>query len=66
MTRAFQILLAADELLGSMLFKGIRKDEDISGYMWRKQYKVRIFLIDLYFGKGHCQRSYENAPEYRA
>lgn len=71
MTRAFQILLAADELLGSLLFRGIAPDESISAYVWRRGYTRRIALIDFFFGVNHCKTAYmnekngsQNAPEY--
>lgn len=72
MTRTRKILIALDQLLGSLLFKGIGADETISAYCWRRGYTRRITLIDWIFGKDHCKYSYmsekngaHNAPEYR-
>ena len=73
MTRTLKILLALDNLLGNLLFQGIGAEESISAYCWRRGYMRRVWLIDLFFGKGHCKSAFENesngshnAPEYRA
>ena len=72
MTRLRKILIAADQLIGSLLFDGIYPDETISAYCWRRGYAWRIKLIDAIFGKDHCKYSYMNetlgkqqAEEYR-
>jgi hypothetical protein len=72
MTRARKILIALDQLFGTLLFAGIGPDETISAYCWRKQYRVRVWLLDLVFGAGHCQDSYRSEqtgahldPDYR-
>ena len=73
MTRMRKFLIALDQLLGSLLFKGIAADETISAYVWRRDYKRWITVLDAIFGKDHCRDSYiaeklgtQNAPEYRA
>ena len=72
MTRLRKVLIALDQLLGSLLFDGIAPDETISAYVWRRGYTRRIALLDAIFGKDHCKYSYlseqrgtQNAPEYR-
>jgi hypothetical protein len=60
MTRTRKILIALDQLFGTFLFRGIGPDETISAYCWRKDYRVRVFLLDLVFGAGHCYESYLN------
>jgi hypothetical protein len=72
MTRTRKILIALDQLLGAFLFAGIGPDETISAYCWRKQYRVRVWLLDLVFGAGHCRESYQSEqtgahldPSYR-
>ena len=59
MSRLRRFLLALDVALGIGLFTGIKDGEYISTYVWRKRYRVRIALIDWWFGEGHCERSYE-------
>lgn len=72
MSRVRKILIAADQLLGQFLFKGIGIDETISAYCHRRGYTWRVKMIDAIFGKDHCKYSYmnekngtQNAPEYR-
>ena len=72
MNRLRKILIALDQLLGSLLFDGIAPDETISAYVWRRGYSRRVALLDAVFGANHCKESYEsekkgtqNAPEYR-
>ena len=57
--RLFNVLLNLDEALGSMLFVGIGKDENICAYCYRKGYRVRVAVLDFFFGAGHCQRAHE-------
>ena len=72
MSRLRKFLIAADQMIGSLLCKGIAPDETISAYCWRRGYTWRVKLIDAIFGKDHCKYSYmseklgtQNAPEYR-
>ena len=72
MTRLRKILIAADNLLGNILFEGIGPDETISAYCWRRGYTKRIALLDFFLGANHCKDSYMSkkngahlAPEYR-
>lgn len=73
MKRMWKLLICADQFLGNLIFEGIREDETISAYVWRKNYTKRIALIDFFFGAGHCKAAFKaemngshNAPEYRA
>lgn len=73
MNRIRKALIALDQFVGSLLFRGIAPDETISAYVWRKGYTWRIRMIDAIFGKDHCKYSYmsekngtQNAPEYRS
>ena len=59
MSRTMKILVAMDKFVGTLLFRGIKEDQTISAYVWQEQYKIRIFLIDLIFGYGHCRTCYE-------
>ena len=72
MTRLKKILIAADNLLGNILFEGIGPDETISAYCWRRGYMKRVEILDFFLGKNHCKDSYMSekngahlAPEYR-
>lgn len=42
MSRLKRILIAADQLLGSLLFEGIAPDETISAYCWRKGFRYSL------------------------
>lgn len=59
MSRAWRITVELDELLGLCLFSGINDDETISAYVGRKGYKVRVAIIDFFFGAGHCAKEAE-------
>lgn len=74
MSRLLKILIALDQLCGSLLFKCIHPDETISAYCYRKNYWKRVAIIDwIMREKGHCFNAYfsekngtQNTPEYRA
>lgn len=74
MTRLRKILIALDQLLGTLFLRDCYPDETISAYVFRKRRYRWIKLINWLFNDpNHCRQSYESeqygwqiAPEYRA
>lgn len=50
------LFIAVDQLFNAVI--GGWPDETYSSRMWREQNKIRIAILDFFFGKNHCQNTW--------